>query len=107
MLVDDQASESRTRALRSERARATPFACPDVGPGMIAMTSAAVIQRLARRADITILFRFVSEMLGAEEWTPLSVDTIHDQTRPSGGCTSEYCARALVLTIRAYDDTAF
>ena len=29
MLVDDQASESRAGALRSERARATPFACPD------------------------------------------------------------------------------
>jgi hypothetical protein len=50
--MDDQASESRTRALRSERARATPFACPDVSPGVIAMTLAAVVQRLARWADI-------------------------------------------------------
>src|SRR5713101_3549089 len=74
--MDDQASESRTRALRSERARATPFACSDVGPGVIAMTSAAVVHNLTGRADIAIVFRFVSETLGSEEWTPLSVDTV-------------------------------
>ena len=76
--MDDQASESRTRALRSEYAWATPFACPDVSPGMIAMTLAAVVQKLTGRADIAIVFRFVSETLGTEEWTPLSVDTVAD-----------------------------
>ena len=74
--MDDQASESRTRTLRPERARATPFACPDVGPGVIAMTLAAVVQGLTGRADIAIVFQFVSETLGTEEWTPLSVDTV-------------------------------
>ena len=75
-LMDDQASESRTRALRPERARATPFAGPDVCPGVIAMTLAAVVQGLTGRADIAIVFQFVSETLGSEEWTPLSVDTV-------------------------------
>ena len=76
MLMNAQAAESRTGALWSERARATPFACPDVGPGVIAMTLAAVVQGLTGRADIAIVFRFVSETLGTEEWTPLSVDTV-------------------------------
>src|ERR1035438_9495660 len=74
--MDDQASESRTRALRSEFARATAFASPDVGPGVIAMTLAAVVQGLTGRADIAIVFRLVSETLGTEEWTPLSVDAV-------------------------------
>src|ERR1700719_3503846 len=74
--MDDQASESRTRALRPERARATPFACPDVGPGVMAMTLAAIVQRLTRRTEIAIVFRFISETRGTEEWTPLSVDTV-------------------------------
>ena len=74
--MDDQASESRTGALRPERARATPFACPDVGPGVIAMTLTAVVQGLTSRADIAIVFQFVSETLGTEERTPLSVDTV-------------------------------
>ena len=74
--MDDQAAESRTRALRSERARATPFAGPDVGPGVIAMTSATVVLGLTRRADIAIVFRFISKTIGSEEWTPFSVDTI-------------------------------
>jgi hypothetical protein len=76
VLMDDQASESRTRALRSERARATPFAGPDVGPRAIATTLAAIVQRLASRADIAIVFRFVRETLGSEVGTPLSVDTV-------------------------------
>src|SRR5579864_2907547 len=74
--MDDQTAESRTRALRSERARATPFAGPDVGPGAIAMTSAAIVQGLTGRADIAIVFRFISETLRTEEWTPLSVDAV-------------------------------
>jgi hypothetical protein len=39
-------------------------------------TLATVVQGLTGRADIAIVFRFVSETLGAEEWTPLSVDTV-------------------------------
>src|SRR5882762_4234503 len=74
--MDDQASESRTRALLSELARATPFASPDVSPGVIAMTLTAVVQGLTSRADIAIVFRLVSETLGTEEWTPLSVNTV-------------------------------
>ena len=74
--MDDQGSESRTRALGLERARATPFACPDVSPGEIAMTLAAVVQGLTGRADIAIVLWLVSETLGTEEWTPLSVNTV-------------------------------
>jgi hypothetical protein len=40
------------------------------------MTLTTVVQRLTGRAEIAILFRFISETLGAEEWTPLSVDTV-------------------------------
>src|SRR5258708_38648905 len=40
------------------------------------MTLAAVVQGLTSRADVAIVFRFVTETLGTEEWTPLSVDTI-------------------------------
>jgi len=58
--------ESRTGALRSQRTRAT------LGPGVIAMTSAAVVQHLTGRAEIAIVFRFVRETLGTEEWTPLN-----------------------------------
>jgi transposase len=63
-------------ALWSEHARTTPFARPDVGPSVIAMTSTAVVQGLARRADIAIVFRFVRETLGTKIWAPLSVDTV-------------------------------
>jgi|HubBroStandDraft_1064217.scaffolds.fasta_scaffold00503_3 hypothetical protein len=76
MLVDHQASESRARALRSERARATLFAGPDVSPGVIALTLAAVVEGLTGRADIAIVFWFVGETLGAKEWAPLAVDTV-------------------------------
>ena len=41
--MNDQATECRTGALWSQRARATPFACPDIGPGAIAMTSTTVV----------------------------------------------------------------
>src|SRR3974377_2539884 len=40
------------------------------------MTSATIVQRLTGRADIAIVFRFISESLGTEEWTSLSVDTV-------------------------------
>src|SRR5215831_4294468 len=76
MLMDHQATESCTGALRSERAWAAPFAGADVSPGVVAMTLATVVQRLTRRADIAIVFRFVGETLGTEERTPLSVDTV-------------------------------
>ena len=105
--MDDQASEGSTGALRSERARAALFTAPDVVEGMVPLNATSIIEYLAGGTEIAIVFGLIGKTLGPEERTPLSVDTIHDQTRPSGGCTSEYCARALVLTIRAYDDTAF
>jgi hypothetical protein len=40
------------------------------------MTLAAVVQGLTGRADIAIVFRLVSETVGTEEWTSLSVDTL-------------------------------
>ena len=67
MLMNAQAAESRTGALWSERARATPLAYPDVGPGVIAMTSATIVQWLTRRADIPVVSRFIRETLGTEE----------------------------------------
>jgi hypothetical protein len=75
MLMDDQASESCTRTLRPECARATAFAGPDVGPGVIAMASTAIVQGLTGRAEIAIVFWFVGETVGTEVGTPLSVDT--------------------------------
>ena len=83
VLMNDQATECRTGALWSQRAGTAPFACPDVGPGMIAMTSTAIVQRLTRRAGIAVVFRFISETLGSEEWASLSVDTV---ARPHIGC---------------------
>jgi hypothetical protein len=40
------------------------------------MTLAAVVQGLTGRADIAIVFRFVSETVGTEEWAVLAVDTV-------------------------------
>lgn len=94
--MDDQATESRTGALRPERTGATPFACADVGPGVIAMTSTTVVQRLTGRADIPIAFRFVSETLESEERTPLSVDTV---AGPNIG--SDVNAEQLASTVRS------
>ena len=68
--------EGSTGALSPEQVRATLFACPDVVEGSIAINSAAVIEELASRADVAIVFRFVSKTLGTEEWTPLSVNAI-------------------------------
>src|SRR5207248_11354393 len=65
VLMDDKASEGSTGALWSERARATSFACTNVGPSMIAMTAATVVQWLACRTDIAIVFRLVGETI----WT--------------------------------------
>jgi hypothetical protein len=76
VLVDDKAPEGSTGALWSEQARATLFACPDVVEGSIAINSATVVEELASRTDIAIVFRFVRETLGAKEWAPLSVDTV-------------------------------
>jgi len=76
VLVDDQAPESSTGALWSERARATLFACPDVVEGAIPINSPPLVERLTGGADIAIVFRFVGETLGAKEWAPLSVDTV-------------------------------
>ena len=74
--MDNQAAEGSASALWSQRARATTFARPDVGPTVIPMTLAAIVQRLTGRAEIAIVFRFVSETLGTEEWTPLSVKSM-------------------------------
>ena len=76
VLVDDEASEASAGALWSKRARATLFACPDVVEGSIAINSATIVEELASRTDIAIVFRFVGETLGAKEWAPLSVDTV-------------------------------
>jgi hypothetical protein len=76
VLVDDKAPEGSTGALWSERARATLFACPDVVEGSIAINSATVVEELASRTDVAIVFRFVGETLGAKEWASLSVDTV-------------------------------
>src|SRR5271166_2580940 len=76
VLVDDKAPEGSTGALWSERARAALFGCPDVVESAVPMNPTAVVEGLARGTDITIVFRFVSETLGAEEWTPLSVNTV-------------------------------
>jgi hypothetical protein len=67
VLVDDEASEGSAGALWSKRARATLFACPDVVEGSIAINSATVVEELASRTDVAIVFRFVGETLGAEE----------------------------------------
>jgi len=76
VLVDDKASEGSAGALWSKRARATLFACPDVVEGSIAINSATVVEELASRTEVAIVFRFVGETLGAEEWAPLAVDTV-------------------------------
>src|SRR5438874_6625865 len=76
VLVDDEAPEGSAGALCSKRARATLFACSDVVEGSIAINSATVVEELASRTDITIVFRFVRKTLGAKERAPLSVDTV-------------------------------
>jgi len=62
MLVDDKTAECGTGALRSERAWAAPFTRADVGPGMIAMTSAAVVQRLTGGSTHWIFAGIVGEI---------------------------------------------
>src|SRR5262252_10470613 len=74
--MDHEATESRTRALRSQRARATAFACPDVAPGVIAMTATAVVQGLTGRADVAIVFRCIGKTLRTEERTVLAMDAV-------------------------------
>src|SRR3954469_26043355 len=76
VLVDDKAPEGSTGALWPERARAALFSCPDVVEGSIAINPATVVEELASRTEIAIVFRFVGETLGAKEWASLAVDTI-------------------------------
>src|SRR5437879_5376244 len=64
VLVDDEASEGSAGAFWSKRARATLFACPDVVEGSIAINSATVVEELASRTDVAIVFRFVREGSG-------------------------------------------
>lgn len=74
--MDDKATKSSAGALRPERARPTPFACPNIGISMIAMAAATVVQRLAGGTHIAIVFRFVNKTLGTVERTPLSTDAV-------------------------------
>jgi len=74
--VDDKAPEGSAGALWSERARATLFACPDVVEGSIAINSATIVEELASRTEIAIVFRFVDKTIGTEVGTPLSVNTV-------------------------------
>jgi hypothetical protein len=76
VLVDDKPPEGSAGALWSERAWASFFACPDVVEGSIAINSATVIEELASRTEVAIVFRFVRETLRAEEWAVLSVNTV-------------------------------
>src|ERR1035437_1714150 len=76
VLVDAKAPEGSTGALWSERARATLFACPDVVVSAVPMNPTAVVQGLTGGADIAIVCRLVRERRGAENRTPLSVDTV-------------------------------
>jgi hypothetical protein len=47
--------------------------------GSIAINSATIVEELASRTDIAIVFRFVGETLGAKEGAPLAVDTVTNQ----------------------------
>ena len=76
VLMDDKTTEGSTGALWPQGARAALFLCPDIVEGSIAINSATIVEELASRTDIAIVFRFVGETLGAKEWTPLAVDTI-------------------------------
>ena len=74
--MGDQAPEGRTGAVWSEQARATLFAGPDVVEGAVPINVPSVIEYLAGGTEIAIVFGLVSETLGTEERTPLSVDTV-------------------------------
>src|SRR5215471_2526158 len=74
--MDGKEAECSAGALGFERTPTATFAGPDIGIGTVPHAAATIVQRLARRADIAILSRFVGETLGTEEWTPLSVDAI-------------------------------
>jgi hypothetical protein len=76
VLMDDKTPEGCTGALWPEGARAALFSRPDIVEGSIAIDSATVVEELASRTDIAIVFRFVRETLGAKEWAPLAVDTV-------------------------------
>jgi len=88
VLVDDKTPEGSTGALWSERARATLFSCPDVVEGSIAVNSATVVEELASRTEVAIVFRFVRETLGAKEWAPLSVDNDNYRWGLLSACTT-------------------
>ena len=57
-LVDDKAPEGSTGALRSLRARATAFACPDVVVGAVPMDPTTIVEGLACGTDLAIVFGF-------------------------------------------------
>src|SRR5260370_619884 len=65
--MDDKTPEGCTGALRSQRARPTTFAGPNIGIGAVAMTSAAVVEGLTCGTDIAIAFGLISKPLGTVE----------------------------------------
>ncbi len=76
MLVDDKAAEGGTSALGPLRTRTTTFTRPDVGIGVVPMTSTTVVEGLACGTDIAIVFGLVGETLGTEERAVFSMDTV-------------------------------
>src|SRR5580700_6241744 len=76
MHVNGKTAEGCAGALRSLRARATPFAGSDVDISAVPITPTAVVELLTCGAAIAIAFRLVSEPLRAVERAVLSVDTI-------------------------------
>jgi len=74
--VADKAAEGGAGALPSLRACPTAFAGPHTGQGMIAMTSAAVVERLACGTDIAVAFRLAGKWLGTVERAVVSVDAV-------------------------------
>src|SRR5258708_23373514 len=74
--MDDKTPQGCTGALRSQRARPTTFAGPNIGIGAVAMTSAAVVEGLTCGTDIAIAFGQISKPLGTVERAVLSVNTV-------------------------------
>src|SRR2546423_1239065 len=67
--------EGSTGALWSERVGPHFLRVPIV-EGSIAINPATVVEELASRTGVAIVFRVVGKTLGTEEWTPLSMNAI-------------------------------
>ena len=59
-----------------ERTCTTTFAGSNVVEGAIPIHAPPIVERLASRTDIAIVFGLISETLRTEEWAPPSVDTV-------------------------------